>query len=616
VARYCLDVLTGNIPVGRLVFLAVERHVRDLTEGSARGLFFDDAAASYVIEFFEKFLVFAEGEHAGQPFIPTPWQQFVLAMIFGWKTADGFRRFRTAYLEIGKGNGKSPLAAGIGLFCLLADGEESAEIYSAAVTKDQAKILFRDAENMRSKSAWLRRKVASHRNNLSVLSTASYFRPISSEKRGLDGKRVHCALLDEIHEHPSDIVVDKMRAGTKGRRQAIIFMITNSGYDRETVCFYQHEYSRKVLEAILEPSVADSHFAFVCHLDACEECQENGHTQPKDGCDNCDSWLDKDVWIKANPNLGVSIQLKYIDELVQEAVAMPSKEGIVRRLNLCFWTQGEKRAIGAAAWARCSDVKDPVEWRERMLKELEGCTCGAGMDLGSTDDLSATVYFFPKQPRVPRPIVLPFFYAPEESVALRTQKDRIPYDLWRRLGFIKVTPGQVRDDGFIRKDINDCARRFNVLELRHDPYRALLLTNELQADGFSVEPHATSRALKGHQQGFISMHDPTTRLLTMVKSAEFDHGNNPVLTWMADNLVVVSDAAGNQKPVKPSNSASPKKIDGMVALILAIASVDAHPGSGGDGATVIGPCSHCGELAIGRVTTKGDVVYDCGKHAA
>lgn len=558
-----------------MVFLAIERHVRDLQEGAQRGLHYDDAAAAYVIEFFEKFLVFAEGEHAGQPFIPSPWQQFVLASIFGWKGADGYRRFRTAYLEIGKGNGKSPLAAGILLFLLIADAEESAEIYSAAVTKDQAKILFRDAENMRTQSAWLRQKVAAHRNNLSVASTASFARPISSEKRGLDGKRVHGALIDELHEHPSDIVVNKMRAGTKGRRQALIFMITNSGHDRETVCYYQHEYSQKVLEMVIE---GDTHFAFVCHLDACEECQANGYTQPKDGCNNCDSWLDPDVWIKANPNLGVSITVKYLHEQVQEAVAIPTKQGIVMRLNLCFWTQGEKRAIGAVAWSRCAEgATDPVAWRARKLQELKGLSCGAGMDLGSTDDMSSVVYFFPKQKGLDKPCVIPYFYTPAESVPLRTQRDRIPYEMWEKSGFLTVTPGQVRDDDFIRRDINECASRFEVKELRFDPHRALLLLNQLQADGFSVEGDAQSRKLEGHQQGFISMHDPTTRVLTMIKNGEFDHGNNPILNWMADNLVVISDAAGNQKPVKPSNPSSPKKIDGMVAFMLAVAAADAHP---------------------------------------
>src|ERR1700734_260327 len=173
--------------------------------------------------------------------------------------------------------------------------------------------------------------------------------------------------------------------------------------------------------------------------------------------------------------------------------------------------------------------------------------------------MTSVVYFFPVQTNVPLPVVIPFFYAPEESVAIRTQRDRIPYDLWRSLGFLTVTPGKVRDDEFIRRDINRCARMFDVKELRFDPHRTLLLLNQLQADGFKLD--GESRKLEGHQQGFISMHDPTTRVLTMIKNAGFEHGQNPVLSWNADNLVVISDAAGNQKPGKPSNPGSPQKID-------------------------------------------------------
>ncbi len=245
--------LSGAVPAGRLAFLAVERHLGDLerTEGEGTPLRWDEDDAHRAIEFFETFLCLAEGQHDGQPFKLEPWQQFVIACLFGWKSGS-FRRFRTAYVEIGKGNGKSPMAAGIGLYGLLADRESAAEVYSAAVVKDQAKILFRDAENMRDASPYLKRFIEKHVNNLFVPTTNSFFRPISSEKRGLDGKRVHMALIDELHEHPSALVVDKMRAGTKGRRQALIFEITNSGYDRNSVCYQHHDYSEKVLSGIIE----------------------------------------------------------------------------------------------------------------------------------------------------------------------------------------------------------------------------------------------------------------------------------------------------------------------------------------------------------------------------
>lgn len=604
VARYCLDVLTGNIAVGRLVFLAVERHVRDLGEGAARGLRYDDDAAAYVIEFFSTFLYVAHGDDRSA-FVPEPWQQFILACLFGWKGPDGFRRYRTAYLEIGKGNGKSPLAAGIGLYGLLADGEDEAEIYAAAVMKDQAKILFRDAENMRSFSPLLRQKVAAHVNNLSVRSSASFFRPISSEKKGLDGKRVHMALLDEIHEHPSPLVVDKMRAGTKGRRQALIFMITNSGFDPESVCWNQHEFSRKILEGLVE---SDGHFSYICHLDACEECQSEGYVQPKDGCAVCDSWLDEDVWAKANPNLGVSIRIEYLRELVTEAVAMPTKQGIVMRLNFCFWTQGENRAIGAQAWRACAGegAEDPVAWRARKLEQRKGLKCFGGFDLGCTDDLTCWFEFFPQQPGLDKPFVLPFFYAPRESVALRTQRDRIPYELWAKLGFLTVTEGQTTDYQFIREDIKRCAAVSEVTEIRYDRYKALDTVNQLLADGLKLVDHPMG----------ISMHDPTTMVLTAVKEKSFEHGNNPVLAFCADNLVTISDAKGNINMKKPGNPNSPKKIDGMVAFALAKAAAAANPIADDGGVSVFGSCTKCGELCEGRVTANGEnVEFDCGAHA-
>lgn len=558
--------LTGNIAAGRLVFLAVQRHLDDLEGGAKREIHYDDEAAAYVLEFFQAFLCLAEGENAGQPFELQPWQQFILAMLFGWKGADGFRRFRTAYNEIGKGNGKSPLAAGVGLFGLIADNEAAAEIYSAAVMKDQAKILFRDAENMRSFSPLLRQRVAAHVNNLSVASTGSYFRPISSEKRGLDGKRVHMALIDEVHEHPDPVVVDKMRAGTKGRRQALIFEITNSGHDRETVCFYHHEYSRQVLEGTVEN---DSWFAFVCHLDACDECALKGHLQPNSDCSKCDSWLDEEVWIKANPNLGVSIPKKYLRELVMEAVAMPAKESIVKRLNLCIWTAGEARAISAQAWGACAgeNAGDPVEWRRRQFEELKGLTAYGGFDLGCTDDLTAWVLYFPKQDRLPRARVLPWFYAPERSVPKRVNGDRIPYDLWQGRGFLTVTPGETTDYQFIREDIKKSARIFHVKEIRFDRYRALDLVNQLLADGLPLVEHPMG----------VSMHDPTTMVLKSVREASFEHGNNPVLTFNAANLVTISDAKGNINMKKPGNPNSPFKIDGMVSFALARAAAAVHP---------------------------------------
>jgi phage terminase large subunit-like protein len=433
VTQYAIDLLGGTILAGRLVRLACERHVGDLEHGKERGIVFNERAATRALEFFG-FLNLAEGEHAGKPFRLESFEQFIVGSLFGWMGPDGYRRFRTAYVEIGKGNGKSPMAAGIGLFGLFADGEMGAEIYSAAVTRDQAKIAFSDAEKMVDASPALSRRVEKTVNNLAVLATNSFFRPVSSEARGLDGKRVHIALIDEIHEHPTAMVVDKMRAGTKGRRQALIFEITNSGYDRTSVCWAHHDYSAKVLEGIIED---DSWFAYICQLDPCEDCQSEGKTQSVDGCPTCDQWTDESVWIKANPCLDVSITRKYLREQVREATGMPSKQNIVKRLNFCTWTEQADRWIDMGIWDEGAHIVRPNELLERF--------CFGGLDLSTTTDISAFVLAFPPHDDGELWKILCRFWIPKDNVGKRVQRDRVPYDQWIREGFIEATEGNVVD---------------------------------------------------------------------------------------------------------------------------------------------------------------------------
>lgn len=331
--EYALAVRDGKIVAGRLVRLACLRHLKDQEEGKSRGLKWDVAAANRAIEFFG-YLRLADGQFAGQPFKLQPFQQFIVGCVFGWLGPDGFRRFRTAYCEEAKGNGKTPQAAAIGLYGLVADDEAGAEIYPAATTREQAGILFRDAKRLVESSPQLRKRLEVQQYNISHPASGSFLRPVSSEHRGLDGKRPHMALIDEIHEHPTSLVVDKLRAGTKARRQALIFETTNAGYDRTTVCWTHHEYSVKVLEDVVED---DSWFAYVAALDCCDKCRAEGKTQPTDNCKQCDQWDDEAVWTKANPGLDTILPRKYLREQVHEAKGMPSKESIVKRLNFCLW---------------------------------------------------------------------------------------------------------------------------------------------------------------------------------------------------------------------------------------------------------------------------------------
>ena len=423
VTAYAQRVVAGKIVAGPLVRAAGARHLRDLEEARQRELFWDKAAACRAIQFFADILCLAEGEHAGQRFVLQPWQQFIVGSLFGWRGADGYRRFRTAYIEVGKGNGKSPMAAGIGLYLLTADGELGAEVYAAAVTREQAKITFRDAVRMVDASPPLMRRLekSGQRDvfNLAYIATGSFFRPISSESRGLDGKRVHGALIDEVHEHRTSVVVDKIRAGTKGRRQALIVETTNSGFDRTSICFQHHEYSTRVVN---QRVVDDSWFAFVC------------------GFDDGDDWQDEKVWVKANPNLGVSVTRKYLVEQVREAVGMPAKESIVRRLNFCQWVDAANPAIEGFLWRAAEADFDE--------SDLDGLDCVAAIDLSGTRDLTALARVWePDGNGVVHAVVE--FWTPEDTLVDRARTDHVPYDVWVREGWVHATPGRSVDYAYV-----------------------------------------------------------------------------------------------------------------------------------------------------------------------
>ena len=555
--EYCNKVLSGEILAGESVRKACKRHLDDLVNGPKRGLSWDLVAANRAIQFFPDVLRLAEGEFAGKPFELQLWQKFIVGSLFGWKGPDGFRRFRSAYIEIGKGNGKSPMAGGIGLYMMNADGEIGAHCFAAAVTREQANILFQDAVKMVDAAPALTARITKsgkrHVFNLANVSTGSFFRPVSSEGKGLDGKRVHFAALDEIHEHPTAIVVDKMRAGTKGRRQALIFEITNSGYDRHSVCYQHHDYSRKILGGILEN---DQWFAYICHLDVCSDCKDAGKVLPS--CDKCDQWTDERTWVKANPNLDVSITSKYLREQVREAQGMPSKENIVKRLNFCMWTEQAVRWLPMDKWDACKGNVDKA-----MLAKAP---CFLGLDLANTSDLAAAILLFPDGEGYK---LLPYFWVPEDTVRVRSEKERVPYDLWVREGYIKATEGAVIDYDVIRADINAIAEKYSIQEIDVDPWNATQIRAQLENDGFQVVEI---------RQGFQTLSAPTKELERLIRAQLLEHGGNPVLRWNASNVSVRTDPAGN---LKPDKERSIEKIDGITALVNALARAMVTPISSG-----------------------------------
>lgn len=551
VARYAREVVDGRIIAGPLVRLACTRHLRDLEQQKGRGLVWRLDMALRAIGFFRDVLRLNGGEHEGKPFELTLWQQFIVGSLFGWYGEDGFRRFRVWYAEIGKGNGKSPLAAGIGLYMMEADNEPRAEVYAAAVDKDQAGIMFRDAVAMVDQSPMLDARItraggAGKEWNLSDRKTGSFFRPISSEHkgRGKSGPRPHCSLLDEVHEHPTNAMVEFMRAGTKGRRQALIGMITNSGFDKTTVCWHYHEYAERILKGMFED---DAFFAFIC------------------GLDEGDDWKDELVWLKANPNLDVSITRKYLREQVREATGMPSKQSIVRRLNFCEWVGAENPWIDEAAWRECEIEIDS--------ETLRGKEAYAGLDLSGKNDLTALVLVFPESDRK---IAVPFFWVPAEGIREREDRDRVPYTQWRDEGHLKTTPGRSIDYAFAAKKVQELMGFCDLKELAFDRWRMDDFERELTELGittervdFGKEPEGSPELiLRPHGQGYKDMGPAVDTLETDVLNGTLKVQKNPVMTMCSANAVLTPDPAGSRKFDKRTGK-STGRIDGIVALTMA-----------------------------------------------
>lgn len=536
VSAYAKAVAAGRVVAGPHVRNACARHLRDLVEGPKRGLKWDVVAARRAIEFFPDVLRLAGGGFEGLPYNLLPWQKFIVGSLFGWKSSDGYRRFRVGYVESAKGSGKSPLAAGIGIYGLMADGEARAEIYAAATKKDQAMVLFRDAVAMVDQSPELGARVLKSGVgdrvwNIAYPQSMGFFRPISADD-GQSGPRPHIGLCDEIHEHRNGDVVEMLRAGTKGRRQALIFMITNSGVGQKSYCRERHDYGVKVCAGQVED---DSFFAYICALDEKE-----------------DPFKDRKCWPKANPSLGVTIQPKYLEEQIREARGMPSKEATVRRLNFCQWVEAHDPWISPHTWFAC---EDPFE-----LEAMEGRRCWAGLDLSSTTDLTALVLMFEPSDDDPLWRLKPYFWLPSDGLSEKVDKDRVPYDAWAAAGYLNTTEGRAINKLAIVQKLAEIASRFDLQEVGFDRWRIEDLKALLSQEGLDLP-------LVPFGQGFKDMSPALDELERLLIGKGVAHDGNPVMTMCAANAVVVKDPAGNRKVSKEKATG---RVDGIVAAIMAV----------------------------------------------
>ena len=504
--------------------------------------YFDERTAEVAVRFFERLLHHSKGEWAGQRFILEDWQkEEIIRPLFGWKrVGDGLRRYRTAYIEIPRKNGKSTMAAGIALLLLFADDEPGAEVFSAAVDRDQASIVFDEAKNMVEASPQLDELSEVWKRSIVVPGTKSVYRVLSADVKTKHGLNAHGVVFDELHAQPTRELWDVLTTSVGARRQPLVVAITTAGFNRESICWEQHEYARQVIERIIEDP---TFFAYIKAADPEED------------------WLDEEVWARANPNLGVTVKMDYLQNEARKAKQVPAYQNTFRRLHLNQWTQQETRWLPVDDWDACAM---PVN--ETLL---EGAPCYGGLDLASSSDIGSFVLCFPPEPgEEERYAWLPFFWIPEENMIERARKDRVPYDAWVRQGLITATEGNVIDYGYIIRDIEGLGERYNIREIAFDRWGAFQVSQQLEGSGFTMV---------GFGQGFVSMAGPTKELLRLVLDRRLAHGGHPVLRWMADNMVVSTDAAGN---VKPNKAKSREKIDGIVAGIMGLDRAIRHLAAG------------------------------------
>ena len=490
---------------------------------------FSAEAADRAVRFFERILVHTKAEWAGLPFTLMDWQRDeIIRPLFGTLKADGTRQYRTAYVEVPRKNGKSEIAAGIALYLLFADGEPGAEVYGAAKDKDQASIVFNVAGEMVKHSAVLtkRARVIDSTKRIVLDGSPSFYRAIPADAAGSHGFNASGIVFDELHVQPNRELWDVLATSTGARRQPLTFAITTAGFDRNSICYEQHDYALKVLNGVIEDP---SFFAYIR------------------GAQEGDDWQDEAIWHKANPGLGVTVKLDYLRGEAKKAMEVPAYENTFRRLHLDQWTQQETRWLPIDKWDASAGSVDP--------DSLKGRDCYGGLDMASTTDIAALALVFPVGGLF---LALMHFWIPEENMIERVRRDRVPYDLWVRQGYITATPGNVIDYATIQRDIKALSEVYHIVDLGFDRWGAVQLTQGLQGEGITVVPIG---------QGFASMSAPTKELLNLVMGQRLHHGRNPVLRWMADNMVVSTDAAAN---LKPNKEKSAEKIDGMVALIMAI----------------------------------------------
>lgn len=535
--QYADDIRSGKILSCRYVKLAINRFYDDLEHGHLRGLFFDENSAARYFRFVARYCRHYQGELAGKPIDFSPHQCFIEANVFGWLRADGTRRFRTTHEEVARKDGKTTRLGACGLYGLIGEGEAGAKVYSAATKRDQAKELFMSAKAMVQQSPQLRKLLLPMQHHLQTRDGHCQFLPLSAESNKMDGLNVYFGLVDEIHAHQTSAVWDVLESAKGARRQPLMRGITTGGFNRKGFGYEQRGYAVKVLEKSV---VNDSFFAIIYTLDE----------------EDIEHWDNPELWIKANPNLGVSVYLSDLQDQCMKAKEMPSAkvEFLTKRLNI--WTFSEVLWMQMERWHKCvSDFDSLAPWDNEKSSELDGCECYGGLDLASVDDMASLRLVFPLPGG--RRITIGRAYLPQAALDRRLKNGDKTLEVFKHSGHLVVTPGETIDYEFIKSDIHAACERFDVKGIAYDRWNSSQLVNDLIADEIEMIKFG---------QGHGSMSAPMKELMRLVLNGKLEH-NDSLLTWAVSNVVATISPAGDIKPDKGKVS---EKIDPAVALIMAV----------------------------------------------
>ena len=525
--EYIREVTAGKVPVCKMVKLAVKRHVADMKKSKAGTFpyYFDQKKAQSAIIFFS-LLVHTKGKLAGQKLKPEPWQQFIIAMLYGWRRIDnGKRRFRKAYIQVARKNGKSFLAAGVSLYDLIT--EPGAEVYSAATKKDQARIVFDDAKKTVQYSKDLKKYIKPLAHSLTCADGS--MKPLASDSNTLDGLNPSCAIIDEYHAHKTTELLDVIDTGMRARQQPLMFIITTAGNNRNAPCFEEYENCKKLLSGA-DGYENEEYFCIIYELD------------------KGDDWKEEKNWYKANPNLGISVELDAMRAAYREALLSSTKETAFRTKNLNEWMNIAEAWITEQRWSKCYQ-----RFNETKLLKLR---CWGGIDLSKRLDFTVLTWYF--YIGNGKRYAKHYFYIPEGQIDAKMKQDSYRIRQWIKEGYIKATPGDTQDFSFMYNQICEDSKKYEIEEIAYDRNLAEHLIQGLEAEFNCVE----------FSQSIIGMSEPSKAWEQAVAEGIIID-NNPVMAWMVSCTTVKPDANGNIKPIKPDTNKTSKRIDGVITSIMA-----------------------------------------------